>query len=165
MKIKAGQLVVVVGSNGSGKSTLVRILSRLYDPSSGTVLIDGRPSREYRVKDLQQATAIMSQDNQMYPLSLAENIGLGLPEHSKDLDMIKEAAKLGGAEEFIGKLKNGFETTLEPYSDAFHLNLHGDKTHPLAVQMEELQKSIDISGGEKQRVIACVSFSILCDIG
>jgi ABC-type multidrug transport system fused ATPase/permease subunit len=115
LDIKAGQLVIVVGANGSGKSTLTRILARLYDPSSGELLVEGRPSTEYRIADLHRATALLSQDSQIFPLTLAENIGLGYPERSSDLEMIKEAATEGGAAEFIEELEKGYQTMLETF--------------------------------------------------
>ena len=154
MSINPGQLVVIVGANGSGKSTLVRILSRLYDPTSGQLLIDGRPSSDYRVNDLRLATVILSQDTLLYPFSLAENIGLGYPELSSNKDMIMEAAKDGGALEFIEKLNEGIDTVLDPMTDYFAVNLYGNKTHPLYEEMEKMKKRIDISGGERQRVAA-----------
>lgn len=156
LDIKAGQLVIIVGANGSGKSTLTRILARLYDPSSGQLLVDGRPSAEYRVADLHRATAFLSQDNHIYPLTLAENIGLGYPEHSSNLEMIKEAAKEGGASEFIEGLEKGYQTTLDTFDDSFHMNLNGDREHPLWVMSDKMAKSSDISGGQRQRVIAYV---------
>jgi ABC-type multidrug transport system fused ATPase/permease subunit len=154
MSISSGQLVVIVGANGSGKSTIVRILSRLYDPKSGQVLIDGHSSSDYRIKDLQHATVILSQDTSIYPLSLAENIGLGYPDFSSDKDMIIKAAKDGGALEFIQKLNKGMDTVLDPLLDIFSTNLYRNKTHPLYEEMEKLEKKVDVSGGERQRVAA-----------
>ena len=154
MSISSSQLVVIVGANGSGKSTIVRILSRLYDPTSGQVLIDGRSSSDYRIKDLQQATVILSQDTSLYPLSLAENIGLGYPDFSFDKDMIIKAAQEGGALGFIQKLNKGMDTVLEPLLNIFSTNLYRNKTHPLYEEMENLEKKVDISGGERQRVAA-----------
>ena len=154
MTIKSGQLVVIVGANGSGKSTLVRILSRLYDPASGEVLIDGRPSSDYRVNDLRRATVILSQDTSIYSLSLAENIGLGHPAFSSNKDMILEAAKEGGALEFIQKLNKGMDTVLDPLLKVFAVGLYRNRSHPLYEEMEKLEKRIDVSGGERQRVAA-----------
>ena len=154
MSIKSGQLVVIVGGNGSGKSTIIRILSRLYDPTSGQVLIDGHSSKDYRLKDLRHTTVILSQDNLLYPLSLGENIGLGYPEFSSNKDMIMEAAKEGGALGFIQKLNKGMDTVLDPLSEVFSTNLYGNKTHPLYEEREKLQKKVDLSGGERQRVTA-----------
>ena len=156
LDIKAGQLVIVVGANGSGKSTLTRILARLYDPSSGEVLIAGRPSTEYNVADLHQATTLLSQDSQIFPLTMAENIGLGYPERLSDLEMIKEAATEGGAAEFIEELEKGYQTMLETFDSPFHMNLNGDRQHPLWVMSDKMPKKSDISGGQRQRVIACV---------
>ncbi len=154
LDIKAGQLVVVVGANGSGKSTLTRILARLYDPSSGELLIAGRPSTEYNVTNLHQATTLLSQDSQIFPLTVAENIGLGYPERLSDLEMIKEAATEGGAAEFIEELEKGYQTMLETFDSSFHMNLKGDRQHPLWVMSEKMTKRSDISGGQRQRVIA-----------
>jgi len=156
LDIKAGQLVVVVGANGSGKSTLTRILSRLYDPSSGEFLVEGRPSTEYNVADLHLSTTLLTQDSQIFPLTLAENIGLGYPERFSDLEMIKEAAAEGGAAEFIEGLEKGYQTMLETFDSSFHMNLNGDREHPLWVMSDKMTKKSDISGGQRQRVIACV---------
>ena len=154
MSIKPGQLVVIVGANGSGKSTLVRILSRLYDPTSGQVLIDGHLSSDYRVNDLQHATVILSQDNKLYPLPVSENIGLGYPDFSSNKNMILEAAKEGGALELIQKLNKGMDTVLDPLMSVHMSNLYGNRSHPLYKEMEKLDKRIDVSGGERQRIVA-----------
>ena len=154
MSINSGQLVVIVGGNGSGKSTITRILSRLFDPTSGQVLIDGHSSSDYRVNDLRHAMVILSQDTSLFPLSLAENIGLGYPPFSSNKDMILEAAKEGGALGFIEKFDKGIDTVLDWPISIVSTNLHGKKTHPLYEEMEKLDKNIDISGGEYQRVAA-----------
>lgn len=156
LKIQAGQLIVIVGANGSGKSTLIRILSRLYDPASGTVHIDGRPSEDYIVSDLHEATALLSQDNQLYPLSLHENIGLGYLDKVQDRRLVHQAAEQGGAIEFISKLRDGMDTFLEPIIQPFQINLYRNKTHVLFKEMDALRKKIDISGGERQKVVASV---------
>ncbi|KAH9484595.1 ATP-dependent lipid A-core flippase [Psilocybe cubensis] len=158
LTIKPGSLVVIVGANGSGKSTLIRILSRLYDPSSGEVLIDGLPSSDYKIDDLHQATALLSQDSTLYPLSLAENIGLGCEEYVHDMDMITEAAKQGGALQFTEKFKEGMQTMLDPCIQSVQRGLYGNHNHPLYKEMQTMKKQIDISGGEKQRVVASRSF-------
>ncbi|KAF9035477.1 P-loop containing nucleoside triphosphate hydrolase protein [Panaeolus papilionaceus] len=158
LSIKPNQLVVIVGTNGSGKSTLIRILSRLYDPTSGEVCIDGRLSSSYRVGDLHKATTILSQDNSLYPLTLAENIGIGFPERSSDMDFIRQAAEEGGAVDVIKKLEDGYETRLDPMQESFSVNLYNDKQHPLAKELEGLRKTIDVSGGEQQKLVAARAF-------
>ncbi|TEB23738.1 P-loop containing nucleoside triphosphate hydrolase protein [Coprinellus micaceus] len=144
LTIPSGSLVVIVGANGSGKSTLVRLLARLYDPTSGDFLIDGQPANSYNMADLRRASTILSQDNKIYPLSLAENIGLGLLQSSDDMDLIAKAAEQGGASEFISKLDTGYNARLHNASETG--------------EMEKLEKPAKISGGEKQRLVASRSF-------
>ncbi|KAJ3508580.1 hypothetical protein NLJ89_g5679 [Agrocybe chaxingu] len=159
LSIGPGEFVVIVGANGSGKSTLIRVLSRLYDPDSGEIYIDNLPSKKYRINDLHQATALLSQDTVIYPLSIAENIGLGFPECIPDQKMIEDAAREGGAFVFIKKLKNGMDTILDPYVETFGNNLDDlDPSHPLFDVMERIEKRTDISGGERQKVVASRSF-------
>lgn len=156
LSIRPGQLVIVVGANGSGKSTLIRLLSRLYDPTSGEILIDRKPSKSYKLHDLHQATAILSQDSQIYPFSLRENIALGFPEAVDDTEAIIQAAKSGGAWSVIEKLKDGLETHLDATDFAESWNLEGDPDHPLSQDLKKREKKADLSGGEKQRVVAYV---------
>lgn len=154
LRINCGDLVVIVGANGSGKSTLVRILSRLYEPSSGELLIDDVPASEYRIDELQRSTTLLSQDNLLYPLALRLNIGLGYPGKEDDQTMVDDAARQGGAAEFISKLKDGMDTNLEPGIVCNPVNLRGKTSHPLYKEMERLRKKTEISGGEKQRIAA-----------
>ncbi|TFK34271.1 P-loop containing nucleoside triphosphate hydrolase protein [Crucibulum laeve] len=158
LSIKPGQLVVIVGENGSGKSTIIKILTRLYDPTSGEVHIDGMPSSHYRMADLHHSTAVLSQDNHMYPLSLSENIGLGYVGHVDDASMISRAAELGGASSFISKLEKGIDTFLNPSLEQFAWNLQGKPDHPLSKELNSLEKTVDISGGERQRLVASRAF-------
>jgi len=158
ISIPAGQLVVVVGANGSGKSTIVKILSRLYDPSSGEIHVDGQPIQQYHLSDLRQATATLTQDHLIYPLSLSENIGLGHPDLASDVDLVVRASKLGGAYDCISKLADGFGTKLDTPSEAYGINLSSDSADPLQKELEKLQKVVDISGGERQRIVASRTF-------
>jgi ABC-type Fe3+/spermidine/putrescine transport system ATPase subunit len=142
--IKAGQLVVIVGPNGSGKSTIVKILNRLYNPTSGEVLVDGQPMSSYRISDLRQATADLTQDHTLYPLSIRENIGLGHPPCVSDIDMITQSAKLGGAFDLISKYEEGFDTTLHPVQTAYLGHLNG--ANGLKDIFDKLEKQVDVSG-------------------
>jgi ABC-type multidrug transport system fused ATPase/permease subunit len=112
-KIGAGQLCVVVGVNGSGKSTILKLISRIYDPTEGTILIDDRDIKTFRLADLRAAMSILFQDYTQFPLSMRENIGLGNPALEYDDDKVREAARLGGAEDFIDELPDGFNTCLD----------------------------------------------------
>ncbi|KAJ7784405.1 P-loop containing nucleoside triphosphate hydrolase protein [Mycena metata] len=157
--IKAGQLVVLVGANGSGKSTIVKLLSRLYDASSGELLVGGQDIRDYKIGDLRGATASLTQDHHLYPLSLAENIGLGYPSQSSNMEMIRDAAQKGGADGFVSKLKQGYSTVLDPKTIQYSVNVTTSDNTPLAKEaLEKFEKSADISGGERQRVVASRTF-------
>ncbi|KAJ7490994.1 P-loop containing nucleoside triphosphate hydrolase protein [Mycena latifolia] len=159
LSIKPGQLIVIVGSNGSGKSTIVKLLTRLYDATSGTITIDGADIRDYRIDDMRHATAALTQDHHLYPLSLRENIGLGNPAHVDDMEMIRAAARQGGAEDVIAKQADGFGTVLEhPRGLKYGSDVQkGDKTL-LAEELEKMTKEADVSGGERQRLVASRTF-------
>jgi hypothetical protein len=125
--VKSGQLVVIVGANGSGKSTVVKMLNRLYNPTSGEILVDDQPMSSYRISDLRQATADLSQDNCLYPLSIRENIGLGHPQ-------------------CMSELEQGFDTTLQPVRTAYMGRPNEGDGHPLKEIFDKLEKQVDISG-------------------
>ncbi|KAJ7222996.1 P-loop containing nucleoside triphosphate hydrolase protein [Mycena haematopus] len=158
VRIPAGSLVVIVGANGSGKSTIVKLLTRMYDTQEGELLVDGLPIRLYRMADLRRAQATLTQDHKLYPLTLAENIGLGYAEHVADTEMIREAARDGGAAELLDKFKDGAQTTLEPTMTAYGYQLDDDKHKPLKDVLAKLEKTADVSGGEKQRLVAARTF-------
>ncbi|KAG5641691.1 hypothetical protein DXG03_004423 [Asterophora parasitica] len=158
LSIKPGALVVIVGANGSGKSTIIKLLTRLYDVTSGTILVDSVPVQEFRSSDLRQAMATFTQDHHIYPLSLYENIALGNPAVASDAALVENAAQQGGAAEFMGKLADGMKTMLEPRNSAYPMNIPNDPEHPLRKQMNKLSKKIEISGGEKQRLVASRTF-------
>ncbi|KAK0464132.1 P-loop containing nucleoside triphosphate hydrolase protein [Armillaria novae-zelandiae] len=160
LSIRPGQMVVIVGSNGSGKSTILKLLSRFYDPTSApdSILLDGIPIYRYRMSDLRRATAILTQDHSLFPLSLGENIGLGYVEKVNDAEMIDRSAEKGGASYCLKKLEWGKETKLRTDNEAHGSNLPDDPAHPLQVELEKLQKNIELSGGEKQRIVAARTF-------
>ncbi|KAK7462807.1 hypothetical protein VKT23_007387 [Stygiomarasmius scandens] len=156
--ISPGQLVVIVGANGSGKSTLIKLLGRLYNPTSGSILVDGEDITKYKLSSLRRAAAMLTQDHHLYPLSIKENIGLGFAEKMNDEDMIMDAARKGGAEDVIKRLGSGMDTVLDPkgYQFAYKV-LTTDKT-ALAEKLKSLKKTGDVSGGERQRLVAARTF-------
>lgn len=146
LKIPAGHLVVIVGANGSGKSTLIKLLNRLYDVDSGEILVDGLPIANYRLADLRKAQALLAQDHTIYPINLAESIGLGNPNCMNDMKMVMEAAESGGASEVINKLTDGLQTTLDPVQTAHGHRLDKDKHKKLKSILEDLEKKAEVSG-------------------
>ncbi|KAI0045399.1 P-loop containing nucleoside triphosphate hydrolase protein [Auriscalpium vulgare] len=118
-KVESGQLCVIVGTNGSGKSTVLKLLARIYDVTSGTILIDGRNITTLKLDDLRRAMAILFQDYSLFPLSIHDNIALGDPAAATP-EKVMEAARLGGAAEFIARLPDGFDTYVErPVRDLY----------------------------------------------
>ncbi|KAJ8078032.1 hypothetical protein PM082_000234 [Marasmius tenuissimus] len=161
-KIGAGNLTVIVGANGSGKSTLVNVLSRLYDTSSGQVLVDGIDIKEYKLSDIRQSIAILTQDHRLFSgLSLNENIGLGDIDclENETEGRIMDAVRKGGAERVIAKLERGIDTVLDSNVVRYgQLVDPEDETNPLAVKLKQLQKASSVSGGERQRLVASRTF-------
>src|SRR5205085_7322028 len=99
--IQPGETVAIVGHNGAGKTTLVKLLSRLYDPQEGQVLIDGRDVREYDPDELRNEFGVLFQDYVTYQFNARENIGVGRIERLDDTQAIAEAAAKSGASSVI----------------------------------------------------------------
>ena len=116
--IEGGETVVIVGLNGAGKTTLVKLLTRLYDPSSGTVLLDGHDIKEYDVNALYDMFGIIFQDFGKYAVTAGENIVFGDIERDAGEAEMKDAARRSGADVFIEKLRNGYDTPLMRYFEA-----------------------------------------------
>jgi ATP-binding cassette subfamily B protein len=108
LDIPAGQTIALVGSTGAGKSTLAKLISRFYDPSEGTVSLDGVDLRQLHPKDLRRAIVMVTQEAYLFSGSVADNIALGNPEATRE--QIVAAAKAVGAHEFIESLPNGYDT-------------------------------------------------------
>ncbi|MBE9198521.1 MULTISPECIES: ABC transporter ATP-binding protein [unclassified Nodularia (in: cyanobacteria)] len=108
LNIQPGQQVAIVGTSGGGKSTLVSLLLRLYDPTSGQVMIDGRDIREYTLESLRPQISVVLQDSLLFAASIRENIAYGIAGVS-DAE-IEEAARLANAHDFIAGLPQGYDT-------------------------------------------------------
>ncbi len=108
LDIPAGQTIALVGSTGAGKSTLAKLISRFYDPTHGTVTLDGVDLRKLHPKDLRRAIVMVTQEAYLFSGTVADNIALGKPEATRD--EIVAAAKAVGAHEFIESLPNGYDT-------------------------------------------------------
>ena len=110
--IEPGETLVLVGLNGAGKTTLIKLLTRLYDPTEGTVLLDGRDIREYDIKSLYRLFGIIFQDFGKYAVSVEENICFGDIHKKICEDNVKNAARQSAAEDYIEALPNGYQTPL-----------------------------------------------------
>ena len=155
-------MIVIVGANGSGKSSMIKLFNRLYNPTSGTILLDGRPIQDYRLCDIRRGMAILRQDHTPYPLSIRDNIALGLPERGIDDQAtaaeLESAARLGGASAFIKKLKNGMGTVLRPPAIS-RTYFPGGSVPSLKAILSDRSKKIEISGGESQRLASYVHYT------
>ncbi len=110
--IPPGESIALVGLNGAGKTTLIKLLTRLYDPTEGQILLDGIDLREYDLKTLHQRFGVIFQDYVRYQFSVRENIGFGQIEDLEDTERIESAAERGGADEVVAELPQGYETVL-----------------------------------------------------
>jgi len=128
-RIEVGERIALVGENGQGKTTLVKLLSRLYDPTSGVILLDGVDLRDYDVDDLHREIGVIFQDFMRYDLTARENIGVGRIDHVHQDDLLQEAARKSGASEVLAKLQGGFDQVLG----------------------RRFEGGVDLSGGEWQK--------------
>ncbi len=117
LKIGPTESLAIVGENGAGKSTLIKLLSGLYLPTSGTILLDGRPLESYPRPVLWRRFGVVLQDFVRYHFSAKENVGLGLPEAMDDLERIIDAAEKGGADQTVAGLADGWDTQLGRWFD------------------------------------------------
>lgn len=113
--INPGDTVVLVGLNGAGKTTLIKLLTRLYDPTGGVILLDGRDIREYDTAELYKIFGIIFQDFGKYAVTVAENIALSDTSKPIDSDRVKMSAKEGSADKFIDDLPQKYDTALMRY--------------------------------------------------
>jgi ABC-type multidrug transport system fused ATPase/permease subunit len=108
LAIEPGEVVAVAGPTGAGKSTLANLLLRLYDPSSGAVLIDGHDIRDYKVDSLVEQIGVVLQESLLFQTTIRENIAYGKPKASPH--EIEEAARLAYCDEFVSRLPHGLDT-------------------------------------------------------
>ena len=138
LEIAAGESVAVVGATGSGKSTVARLLLRFYDPSSGSITIDGVDLRDLRVDDVRRAVGIVFEDTLLFNDTVSANIAFAVPglDPRADLERIRSAARAAGADEFIERLPKGYDTVLG-------------------------ERGFSLSGGQRQRI--AIARAVLAD--
>ncbi len=106
------ECVALVGRNGAGKTTIVKLLLRLYDPTSGRILLNGVDLRDYDLNELRRQMGVIFQDFVRYELTAAENIGVGQIDLLPDASRLSTAAERGGAAELLHRLPDGLDTQL-----------------------------------------------------
>ena len=125
LHVPAGQRLVLAGRSGAGKSTIAALIARLYDPTKGQVLIDGRDARDCSVAWLREQFGLVLQETILFTGTVAENIAYGVEEASPE-DVVA-AARAAGADGFIAELPAGYDTMLGP-------------------------QAVALSGGQRQRI-------------
>jgi ABC-type multidrug transport system fused ATPase/permease subunit len=123
--IKAGERIGICGPTGCGKSTVVSLIPRFYDPTGGSIVIDGRKSSDYVLEELRAQIGFVLQDTVLFYGSIKDNIAYGRPDATKA--EIIEAAKLAHADEFISKMEKGYDTLVG-------------------------ERGLTLSGGQRQRI-------------
>ena len=113
--LEPGDTVVLVGLNGAGKTTLIKLITRLYDPTEGRILLDGHDIREYDTEKLYKLFGIIFQDFGKYAVTVKENIGFGQIDKEPNPTDVVTAAKQSSADAFIDNLPNGYDTPLMRY--------------------------------------------------
>jgi ATP-binding cassette subfamily B protein len=127
LDVPAGRTIALVGATGSGKTSLVSLISRLYDVSSGRVLLDGADVREVDLRSLRQAVAVVSDDPFLFSETVAENIAYAHPDATREA--IEQAARRAQAHEFIERLPDGYDTRVGERG----LTLSGGQRQRLAI--------------------------------
>jgi ATP-binding cassette subfamily B protein len=128
--LRPGERIALVGENGAGKTTLAKLLVRLYDPSEGRILLDGRDLRDYDVSSLRRHVGVIFQDFVRYDFLLRENIAVGNIEHRENLPAIEDAAERSLADTVAERLAGRYDQMLGRRFDG----------------------GVDLSGGEWQKV-------------
>jgi ATP-binding cassette subfamily B protein len=112
LHLKPGQSLALVGENGSGKTTLIKLLTRLYEPSEGRILLDGLDLEQWDPELLRKRVGVIFQDFARYQMLVGENVGAGDVDHFEDEARWREASKLGMADTFVDDMPDGYRTQL-----------------------------------------------------
>jgi ATP-binding cassette subfamily B protein len=129
-RLRPGERVALIGENGEGKTTVVKLLTRLYDPSEGQVLLDGVDLREYSLEDLYREIGVIFQDFMRYEMTARENIGVGRIDDVSNERRVRAAARKSLADEVVERLPLGYEQVLG----------------------RRFETGVDLSGGEWQKL-------------
>ena len=130
---RPGETVALVGLNGAGKTTLIKLITRLYDPTEGEILLDGRDLRDYDVQELYRIYGLIFQDFGKYAVSFSDNIRFGDLTREADSAQIRRAAEQAGADQVAAGLPNGYDTQLMRYFDRDGIELSIGQWQKLSV--------------------------------
>jgi ATP-binding cassette subfamily B protein len=128
--LEAGEVVALVGENGAGKTTLVKLLTRLYDPDEGRILLDGHDLREYDLDQLRGNMGVIFQDFVRYNFTAADNIAVGRIEARDDRARIVRAAERSQADAVVDRLPDGYDQMIG----------------------KRFKNGVELSGGEWQKI-------------
>lgn len=129
-RLEPGERIALIGQNGQGKTTIVKLMTRLYDPTGGRVLLDGVDLRDYDIEDLCREIGVIFQDFMRYEMTAQENIAVGRIEFLNDMDRIRSAAEKSLADGVIQRLALGYKQMLG----------------------RRFEGGVDLSGGEWQKL-------------
>jgi ATP-binding cassette subfamily B protein len=141
--IPKGQSLALVGENGAGKTTLIKLLARLYQPTEGRVLLDGRDLRDWDEVSLRQRIGVIFQDFNQYQFLLRENVAVGSVEHLEDELRVQRAVEQGGAKELVAGLTGGIETQLGRWFKG-GVELSGGQWQKVALARAFMREEADI---------------------
>ena len=129
-RLELGERIALIGQNGQGKTTIVKLMTRLYDPTGGRILLDGVDLRDYDIEDLCGQIGVIFQDFMRYEMTARENIGVGRVEFLSDMRRIRNAAEKSLADGVIERLPGEYDQMLG----------------------RRFEGGVDLSGGEWQKI-------------
>jgi len=141
--LRPGESLALVGENGSGKTTLIKLLTRLYQPTSGRILLDGLDLQQWDAESLRKRIGVIFQDYGRYQFLVGENIGIGDVQHFEDRKRWRQAADSGMATEFIEKLPDGYDTQLGKWFNRGR-ELSGGQWQKIALSRAFMRSDADI---------------------
>ncbi|XYH96477.1 ABC transporter ATP-binding protein [Sorangium sp. So ce1128] len=143
LHIPSGQSLALVGHNGAGKTTFIKLLTRLYEPTEGRILLDGKDLRAWDLDALRGRIGVVFQDFNQYQLTLRENVGLGSLEHLADEPRIGRAVSEGGADEVVTVVPGGLDAQLGRwFKDGVELS--GGQWQKIALARAFMREQADI---------------------
>jgi len=140
--LRAGEVLALVGENGAGKTTLVKLLTRLYDPVEGRILLDGRDLRDYDLDGLRASIGVIFQDFVHYNLTAGENIAVGRIDARDDAARIAQAAERAQADDVVDRLRGGYDQMIG----------------------KRFRNGVELSGGEWQKIAIARAYMRQADV-